>query len=76
MNTNLIATTIEEQTPSHALIEDCMLLANKEAAARYERGVFRVHEEPSQAKLQTLYQELSAIGINIADSPLCRPNRT
>jgi len=64
-NTNLIATTIEEQTPSHALIEDCMLLANKEAAARYERGVFRVHEEPSQAKLQTLYQELSAIGINI-----------
>ena len=64
-NTNLIATTIEEQTPSHALIEDCMLLANKEAAARYDRGVFRVHEEPSQAKLQTLYQELSAIGINI-----------
>ncbi len=64
-DTNLIATKIEEQTPSHALIEDCMLLANKEAAARYERGVFRVHEEPSQAKLQTLYQELSAVGINI-----------
>ncbi len=64
-DTNLIATTIEEQTPSHALIEDCMLLANKEAAARYDRGVFRVHEEPSQAKLQALYQELSAIGINI-----------
>ncbi len=64
-DTNLIATAIEEQTPSHALIEDCMLLANKEAAARYDRGVFRVHEEPSQAKLQTLYQELSAIGINI-----------
>jgi len=63
--TNLVATKIEEQTPSHALIEDCMLLANKEAASRYERGVFRVHEEPSQTKLQTLYQELSAIGINI-----------
>ncbi len=63
--TNLVATQIEEQTPSHALIEDCMLLANKEAASRYDRGVFRVHEEPSQAKLQTLYQELSAIGINV-----------
>ncbi|NPA65478.1 MAG: VacB/RNase II family 3'-5' exoribonuclease [Epsilonproteobacteria bacterium] len=63
--TNLKQTHIEEQTPSHALIEDCMLLANKEAAARYERGVFRVHEEPSQAKLQNLYQELSAIGLHV-----------
>ena len=64
-NTDLVATKIEDSTPSHALIEDCMLLANKEAAKRYERGVFRVHEEPSQSKLQTLYQELSAIGINV-----------
>ncbi len=63
--TDLVTTYVEESTPSHALIEDCMLLANKEAAARYERGVFRVHEEPSQSKLQTLYQELSSIGINI-----------
>ncbi|MBA1438328.1 MAG: VacB/RNase II family 3'-5' exoribonuclease [Epsilonproteobacteria bacterium] len=62
---NIISTTVAEETPSHALIEDCMLLANKEAAARYERGVFRIHEPPSQAKLQTLYQELSAIGIQI-----------
>ena len=61
-----IQSTVEaEETPSHALIEDCMLLANKEAAARYERGVFRIHEPPSQAKLQTLYQELSAIGIAV-----------
>ena len=64
-DTNLISTKIEHSTPSHSLIEDCMLLANKEAAKRYERGVFRIHEEPSQAKLQNLYQELSAIGINI-----------
>ncbi len=63
--TELIETHIEYSTPSHALIEDCMLLANKEAAKQYERGVFRVHEEPSQAKLQNLYQELSAIGINV-----------
>ena len=63
--TNLKQTHIEEQTPSHALIEDCMLLANKEAAAQYERGVFRVHEEPTQAKLQNLYQELSAIGLHV-----------
>ena len=64
-NTNLVATKESEETPSHALIEDCMLLANKEAAKRYERGIFRIHEPPSQTKLQTLYQELSAIGMNI-----------
>ena len=64
-DTNLVATTESEETPSHALIEDCMLLANKEAAKRYDRGIFRIHEPPSQSKLQTLYQELSAIGMNI-----------
>jgi ribonuclease R len=64
-NTNLIATKEAQETPSHALIEDCMLLANKEAAKRYERGIFRIHEAPSQSKLQSLYQELSAIGITI-----------
>ena len=64
-DTNLVATTVAEETPSHSLIEDCMLLANKEAAKRYDRGLFRVHEAPSQAKLQTLYQELAGIGIQI-----------
>lgn len=64
-DTNLVSTYKEDSTPSHALIEDCMLLANKEAAARYERGVFRVHEEPSQSKLQNLYQELFSVGINV-----------
>lgn len=64
-NTNLISTKESQETPSHGLIEDCMLLANKEAAKRYERGIFRIHEPPSQTKLQTLYQELSGIGINI-----------
>ncbi|WP_457744362.1 RNB domain-containing ribonuclease [Sulfurimonas sp.] len=64
-DTNLVATTISEETPSHSLIEDCMLLANKEAAKRYSRGLFRVHEAPSQAKLQILYQELAGIGMQI-----------
>lgn len=62
---NLVATTEAQETPSHALIEDCMLLANKEAAAQFERGIFRIHEPPSQAKLQTLYQELAGIGMAI-----------
>jgi len=64
-NQELVATTYAEETPSHALIEDCMLLANKAAAAMYNRGVFRIHEPPSQAKLQNLYQELAGIGIMV-----------
>ncbi len=64
-NSNLISTTYAEETPSHSLIEDCMLLANKEAAAQFERGIFRIHEPPSQAKIQKLYQELASIGMFI-----------
>ena len=64
-NSNLLSTTLAQETPSHSLIEDCMLLANKEAAAQFDRGIFRIHEPPSQAKLQTLYQELAGIGIQI-----------
>lgn len=60
---NIIKTEFAIETPSHALIEDCMLLANKAAASMYERGVFRIHEPPSPMKLQSLYQELASIGI-------------
>ena len=59
----IISTTVSEETPSHSLIEDCMLLANKAAASMYERGVFRIHEPPSQTKIQSLYNELAGIGI-------------
>ncbi|MEA1982104.1 MAG: ribonuclease R family protein [Campylobacterota bacterium] len=66
---NLVSTHEAEETPSHALIEDCMLLANKEAAAQFERGIFRIHEPPSQNKLQILYQELAGIGMQIEIKP-------
>jgi ribonuclease R len=62
-NGEIIATTVSVETPSHSLIEDCMLLANKAAANMYERGVFRVHEPPSQTKIQSLYNELAGIVI-------------
>ncbi len=64
-NSNIVSTTVAEETPSHALIEDCMLLANKAAASRFTRGIFRIHEPPSQSKLQILYQELAGIGMSI-----------
>lgn len=62
-NSNITHTTYSKETPSHALIEDCMLLANKEAAKRFTKGVFRIHEPPNQSKLQNLYQELAGIGM-------------
>lgn len=61
----LTETFFAQETPSHALIEDCMLLANKEAAKRFDRGIYRIHEPPSNAKLQALFNELSSIGISI-----------
>ncbi len=64
-NSNLISTAEAEETASHSLIEECMLLANKEAASQYEHGLFRIHEQPSQNKLQILYQELAGIGMQI-----------
>lgn len=60
---NILSTEFAIETPSHALIEDCMLLANKAAASIYERGVFRIHEAPSASKLQSLTTELASIGI-------------
>ena len=42
-NTNLKSITLASQTPSHSLIEDCMLLANKAAASMIDFGIFRVH---------------------------------
>jgi len=64
-NSNITSTSYAQETPSHSLIEDCMLLANKEAAKQYEKGIFRIHESPSQNKLQILYQELAGIGMFI-----------
>ena len=75
----LTGTTIETGTPSHSLIEECMLLANQAAAKRFKRadqeeeyGIFRIHEPPQLAKLETLLEELAAIGLFVdsyEDSP-------
>ncbi len=62
-NQNLVATYIENETPSHQLIEDCMLLANRAAAKMFDYGIFRVHEEPSLEKIEELLNELATIGI-------------
>ena len=62
-NQELVATTIEKETPSHGLIEDCMLLANKATAKLFDYGIFRTHQEPSMEKIEELLNELATIGI-------------
>jgi len=59
----LVATEVERETPSHALIEEAMLLANKAAARPFEYGIFRTHEEPSMEKIEELLDELANVGI-------------
>ena len=60
----LIASThFESETPSHALIEDCMLLANKAAAKMISKGVFRNHARADIKKINFLLDDLAALGI-------------
>ncbi|NWF66691.1 MAG: VacB/RNase II family 3'-5' exoribonuclease [Campylobacterales bacterium] len=63
-NNNLVATKAEIQTNSHALIEDCMLLANKCSANMVgSNGIFRVHEAPDSEDIDELLDNLASIGI-------------
>ncbi len=64
-NQNLVETKIEKETPSHSLIEDCMLLANKAASKVIEYGIFRTHEDPSFDKIEALLNDLRLIGIDV-----------
>ena len=57
--------SLEEETDSHKLIEDCMLLANKAAANLIDFGIFRVHDKPSEVSVDELYHSLAALGIDV-----------
>ncbi|MDD0854921.1 VacB/RNase II family 3'-5' exoribonuclease [Campylobacter magnus] len=60
----LIASThFESETPSHALIEDCMLLANKAAAKMISKGIFRNHAPADIKKINFLLDNLATLGI-------------
>ena len=51
-----------ENDVSHQLVEECMLLANEAVATRLMRqnvpAIYRVHEEPSERRLQEYREEL------------------
>lgn len=61
-------TTIETGTPSHSLIEECMLQANQEAAKRFSGegdAIFRIHEPPQAQKILQLIEDLASINIYV-----------
>jgi len=64
-NGELKKVKIESETPSHSLIEDCMLLANKAAAKMIDFGIFRVHNEPKKKDVQELINNLLPFGIDV-----------
>lgn len=71
----LKATQIETGTPSHSLIEECMLLANQASAKRFTGegdSIFRIHEPPQLSRMEQLLTELASIGLYVEeyeDSP-------
>ena len=63
-NEKLMFVNVEEGSPSHKLVEECMLLANCQAAARLGKyGIYRVHEEPNRKKLEDLIRSVELLGI-------------
>lgn len=63
-NLSLKSTLFEKDTPSHHLIEDCMLLANKAAAKLIDTGIFRNHLSADGKKIDKLLNELRELGID------------
>lgn len=56
----------EENTVSHHLVEECMLMANQEAAKKLtQTGIFRVHEEPDIKKIDALIDRLKDFGLHV-----------
>ena len=61
---NLKEFKVETSSPSHSLVEECMLLANQEAAKKLKTlGIFRVHDEPTPNKIKKLLGDVNALGI-------------
>ncbi|BCX79503.1 ribonuclease R family protein [Campylobacter sp. 19-13652] len=63
------STRFETDTHSHQLVEDCMLLANCEAAKRIKFGIFRNHLPPDLKKIHYLLDDLASLGLDFTYEP-------
>ena len=65
---HIISTKTEQQTRSHSLIEDSMLLANICSASYFDHGIFRCHDKPSKQKVKYMIDDLASLGFHIKPS--------
>jgi ribonuclease R len=69
---------VPQRLESHRLIEEFMILANVAAAESCERGrvplIYRVHDEPSQEKLNSLREFLATLDISLPKGGTLRPD--
>lgn len=74
---NIAAIDPVERLDSHRLIEEFMISANVAAAEALERKdapcMFRVHDQPSQEKVEGLREVLSSVGIKLAKGQVIKP---
>ncbi|GAW36724.1 ribonuclease R [Roseovarius sp. A-2] len=72
----VLSVNFSERLDAHKLIEECMVLANVAAAetlvARKSPLLFRVHEEPSPEKLDSLREVAEAAGLVLAKGQVLR----
>ena len=65
-NGKLLSQSVEDSTPSHHLVEECMLLANQEAAKKLQlKGIFRVHDQPTNSSIYELIDNVNALGLKV-----------
>ncbi len=65
-NLELQSIVVESSTASHALVEECMLLANIEASKKINTlGIYRIHEEPSFSNISKLVDDVNILGLKV-----------
>jgi ribonuclease R len=69
---------VPQRLESHRLIEEFMILANVAAAESCERArvplIYRVHDEPTQEKLNALREFLATIDISLPKGGVLKPD--
>jgi ribonuclease R len=64
---------LETQTPSHSLVEQCMVAANEAVAeyllARDRPTVFRYHEDPAGPPVERMYEQLEELAVPLTALP-------
>ncbi len=70
---------VPQRLEAHRLIEEFMILANVAAAESLERAgiplIYRVHDEPSPEKLESLREFLKSLDINLPKGGVLRPEQ-